>query len=68
MRAGSRASGKAQHIDENAAEGVAHVVFPGRSAPGRFRKILFYLFSDLSRKRRAGRCFSLRTACAEILL
>ncbi|EAR4894406.1 hypothetical protein GS068_003549 [Salmonella enterica] len=48
MRAGSRVSGKAQHIDENAAEGVAHIVFPGRSAPGRFRKILFLLFSDLT--------------------
>ncbi|ECK6138071.1 hypothetical protein FR046_17860 [Salmonella enterica] len=68
MRAGSRANGKAQHIDENPTEGVAHVVFPGRSAPVRFRKILFWLFSDLSRKRRAGRYFSLRTACAEILL
>ncbi|EBI2119006.1 hypothetical protein FK145_21265 [Salmonella enterica] len=68
MRAGSRASSKAQHIDKNSAEGVAHVVFPGRSAPGRFRQILFCLFSDLRRKRRAGRCFSLRTACAEMHL
>ncbi|EAZ0131236.1 hypothetical protein DYN38_22225 [Salmonella enterica subsp. enterica serovar Newport] len=51
MRAGSRASSKAQHIDKNSAEGVAHVVFPGRSAPGRFRQILFLLFPDLSEKK-----------------
>ncbi|EAR6896394.1 hypothetical protein CSN29_21690 [Salmonella enterica subsp. diarizonae] len=47
MRAGSRGRGKTQHTDENAADGVAHVVFPGGSAPERFRQILFYLFSDL---------------------
>ncbi|ECR8811476.1 hypothetical protein F2E94_21965 [Salmonella enterica] len=53
MRAGSRASSKAQHIDKNSAEGVAHVVFPGRSAPVRFRQILFLFFSDLSEKKRS---------------
>ncbi|EAR6585446.1 hypothetical protein EVK82_19050 [Salmonella enterica] len=26
---------------------MAHVVFPGRGAPERFRQILFWLFSDL---------------------
>ncbi|EDK0679172.1 hypothetical protein GFW62_25515 [Salmonella enterica] len=50
MRAGSRGRGKTQHTDENAADGVAHVVFPGGSAPERFRQILFLLFPDLSGK------------------
>ncbi|EAW4590779.1 hypothetical protein CVR49_16755 [Salmonella enterica] len=67
-RAGSRGNAKTQHIDDNAADSVAHVVFLRRSTqPGR-RKIRDWLFSDLRRKRRAGRCFSLRTACAEMHL
>ncbi|ECZ3906223.1 hypothetical protein F8C56_15985, partial [Salmonella enterica] len=47
----SRGRGKAQHIDENASKLVAHVVFPGRSAPVRLRKILLWRFSDLSGKK-----------------
>ncbi|HAH5584322.1 TPA: hypothetical protein HH785_004814 [Escherichia coli] len=51
MSGRSRGRGVTQYVDENAADGVAHVVFPDRSAPVRFRKILLREFSDLREKR-----------------
>ncbi|ECI9714517.1 hypothetical protein FLN19_22650 [Salmonella enterica] len=49
----SRGRGVTQYVDENAADGVAHVVFPDRSAPVRFRKILLRRKPDLCGGERA---------------
>lgn len=47
----SRGRGQTLYIEEKSAYGVAHIVFLGRCAPGLFRKIRNYLFSDLGRGR-----------------
>ncbi|HHF8392795.1 TPA: hypothetical protein ACPTV7_004973 [Escherichia coli] len=40
---------KTQHVAEDSADGVAHLVFLCRRAPVRFRRIRNLLFSDLRR-------------------
>lgn len=44
----SRLGPEAQHIEENAADGVAHVVFPGRRATGDDLQIRDYQKPDLT--------------------
>jgi hypothetical protein len=50
-----KGEGEIQHIDENSAEKVPHVVFLRRCAPVRFAEIRNSGFSDLRRNER-GRC------------
>ncbi|EIW8625757.1 hypothetical protein B6J61_06440 [Klebsiella pneumoniae] len=49
MRGRSWGRGAIQHIEENAADGVAHIVFLRRCAPVRLWKIRNREFSDLRR-------------------
>ncbi|RAY21394.1 hypothetical protein DP183_24385 [Enterobacter kobei] len=51
MSGRSRGRGQTLYIEEKSAYGVAHIVFLGRCAPGLFRKIRNYHFSDLRRGR-----------------
>lgn len=51
-RGRSRGRGETLYIEENAAEGVAHVVFCGHSAPSGLPQIRNQEFSDLGSGRK----------------